>query len=391
MGRKNISAPSAEQIDKAIGDLWLKVLELSTSEEGLNLRPEIGDYINIILPQLRVTYPIFYSPYLIATTYYSALESARRGVSLVYKQLGFDINEFKNLPSWSERVSYEAFDALKSIAYDPVMQKLQKGDVELLDASPQKGFLIKISECGDCWGLPNLKLKMCQYTSGSMAGIWSTMIGEEFGVYEKTCIARGDDGCVFVVQPITNREHYRHINEYLTANPREMYHMEDVIDVIAQHIRNALAGKLKRQKYGGTLHLLDYQMRLLSTMSNYPKRSGVAHYYSGLKFGRALAHFFEDQYKVEEQEILKDALPRFYKRLDFAMVESINPSDNGYIVTLKEVADCAGLPDGLAPHDFLCGELAGIASEVLGQDMVCKNTQCRAGKDKICEFKIMSG
>jgi len=389
MTRNNVGAPSAEQIDEAIKELWLKVLRMSITDEATKVRSEIGDYINLIVPQLRVTYSIFYNPYLIPVIYYSALEHGKEGVILVFKELGFDINEFKRVSSWSKKVAYEAFETLKSIVNDSVMQKLNKGDIEFLDVDPQKKmFIIKINECGECWGIPNLNLRACHYTSGVFAGIWSSMVGDEFGAYEKNCIGRGDDSCVFIVQPIASTEHYNKVNEYLTINPRQMYHTKDVVDRARQHVKNALEGRLKRPKYGDALHLFDYQLRLLNSLSEYPQEYGIAQYHAGYKFGTVLTLFLQSYYGVEGMKILESALPNYYETLGFAKVASVESTKNGFKITMKEVADCAGLPEELAPHNFLCGELAGVASGVLGREMSCGNSKCRVGKDKICEFKI---
>jgi len=389
MERKNIGAPSAEQIDEAIKELWLKILQMSITEETTNIRPEIGDYINLIVPQLRVTYPMFYTPNLIATTYYSALETARRGVGYFFNEMGFDIKEYQKFPSWSKTVAYDAFEILKNLINDPAYKKLNRGDIKLLDVDPRrKAFLVEVKECGECWGLQNLKLRACHYSSGTIAGAWSSMTGIEFGVYEKNCIACGDNSCVYVIEPVTHVEHFDNVNEYINMNPREMYHAEEVVNLLRQHFIDGLKGKLKRPKYGDVLHLTDYQLRLLNTLSKHPAAYGLTHYHAGFRFGRYLSHFLKDYYGTWEKELFETALSDYYKVLGFAKVTSVESTKNGFKITMKEVADCAGLSDGLAPHNFLCGELTGVASEILGQSAWCINTKCRAGGDQICEFDI---
>jgi len=389
MIKEIICAPTAQQVDDAIQDLWHKILQMTLTEKTPCIRSEMGDDINLIVPQLRVTYSIFYNPNLISTIYYSALESGRQGVVRTFDELGFDLNEFKQSFSWSRDVCFDAFEAVKQIVYDPVMKKLNKGYVKLLDVDiAKKMFLLEIDECGECWSFPDLNLRACQYTAGSFAGIWSATMGIEYSVYEQNCIAQGDDTCVFVQQPVTNLEHYNKVNEYISINPRKMYHTKDVVDKVAQHIENALDGKLKRPKYRDVLHLFDYQLRLLNSISKYPLEFSVAYYHAGIKFGKSLAHFLKSYYGVWGEEIFETALSNYYETLGFAKICSVEIIKDGLIITMRDVADCAGLLEGVSPHNFLCGELAGIASEVTGHEMVCENTKCREGEDKICEFKV---
>jgi len=389
MERKNIGAPSAQDVDTTIRDIWHKILQASITDQSTNIRPKMGDYVNLIIPQLRVTYSAFYSPHLIPTTYFSALETARRNVYSLHEELGFAIEEYRAVPSWSKSVCYDAFDLLKSVVYDSPMQIFNKGELELLDVDPgKKMFEIRIIECGECWGIPNLNLKACQYSAGTMAGVWSSMIGVEFGVFEKSCIANGDDSCIFVLQPIEDSIHYSNINEYISINPRVMYHTEDVVDPVGRHILNALEGKLKRPRYGDIVHLTDYQLRLLTILSIFPEEYSIANYHAGFKFGRVLAWLLKYYYKVWGQDIFRIAISKYYETLGFAKVESTKSTKNGLKIQMKEIADCAGLLKDIAPHGFLCGELAGIASEVLGYKTNCENTKCREGAPKICEFVL---
>jgi len=393
MERKGIGAPSRQLIDEAIKELWGKVLQMSIVDAG-GIRPALGDHLNVIIPQLRVTFSMFNNPYLLANSYFSALENAREGIVSTYKKLGLEIQEFRGVSTWSKHVSYEAFDALKEIVFVPMYEKLRRGDIYLLDVNPtKKDFLVEVKECGECWGFPNLNLRACQYLSGTLAGIWTSMIGVDYGAYEENCLAQGDTSCTFKIAPIKNRNQYARVNEYITINPPKMYATKaatkKVAEQVAAHIKTALEGRLTRPKYGDTVHLVDYQLRLLTSLSKHPMDFSIVYYHAGYRFGRNLPRVLESEYGVEGADmILKKALPLYYETLKFAKVESVETFNDGFKIIMKEVADCAGLPDGLAPHAFLCGELAGIATETTGQRMECINTMCRSGENKICEFKI---
>jgi len=393
MTRNNVGAPSIQQIDDAIKDLWDKVLQMSIVDVG-NIRSELGDYVNVIVPQLRVTFSMFNNPYLLANSYYSALENAKEGIISTYKKLGLEIQEFREVSTWSKYVSYEAFDALKEIVFTPMYERLKRGDIYLLDVNPdKKDFLVEIKECGECWGFPNLNLRACQYLSGTLAGIWTSMIGIDYGVYEEKCLAQGDASCTFKIGPIKDRKQYEGVNEYITINPSKMYTTKAATKKVAEkvsiHIKNALGGRLLRPKYGDKVHLVDYQLRLLTSLSKHPEDFSIVYHHAGYRFGKHLPSVLESEYGVHGADmVLKKALPVYYETLGFAKVKSVKASNDGFEIIMKEIADCAGLPDGLAPHAFLCGELAGIATEITGRPMECINTMCRSGENKICEFKI---
>lgn len=55
-------------------------------------------------------------------------------------------------------------------------------------------------ECADCYGMPNIGMKICAYEAGTAAGCFETPLGRPVEVRETKCCANGDDYCEFEVR-----------------------------------------------------------------------------------------------------------------------------------------------------------------------------------------------
>ena len=54
-------------------------------------------------------------------------------------------------------------------------------------------------ECADCYGLPNIGMKICAYEAGTAAGCFSRPLGRPVEVIETKCCANGDPYCEFEI------------------------------------------------------------------------------------------------------------------------------------------------------------------------------------------------
>lgn len=55
-------------------------------------------------------------------------------------------------------------------------------------------------ECADCYGLPNIGMKICVYEAGTAAGCLGLPLGKRVEVTEVKCCANGDPYCEFEVR-----------------------------------------------------------------------------------------------------------------------------------------------------------------------------------------------
>ena len=54
-------------------------------------------------------------------------------------------------------------------------------------------------ECADCYGLPNIGMKICAYEAGTAAGCFAKPLGRPVEVIETKCCANGDPYCEFEI------------------------------------------------------------------------------------------------------------------------------------------------------------------------------------------------
>ncbi|MBC8569686.1 hypothetical protein H8709_02460 [Oscillospiraceae bacterium NSJ-54] len=57
-------------------------------------------------------------------------------------------------------------------------------------------------ECADCYGMPNIGMKICCYEAGTAAGCFEIPLGKHVVVTETKCCANGDDYCEFEVKVV---------------------------------------------------------------------------------------------------------------------------------------------------------------------------------------------
>jgi predicted hydrocarbon binding protein len=55
-------------------------------------------------------------------------------------------------------------------------------------------------QCADCYGFPNIRLKICCYEAGTAAGAFGPPLGRPVEVEETKCCANGDEYCEFEVK-----------------------------------------------------------------------------------------------------------------------------------------------------------------------------------------------
>ncbi len=55
-------------------------------------------------------------------------------------------------------------------------------------------------QCADCYGMPNLGMKICSYEAGTAAGQLETPLGKKVEVTEVKCCANGDEYCEFEIR-----------------------------------------------------------------------------------------------------------------------------------------------------------------------------------------------
>jgi predicted hydrocarbon binding protein len=147
-------------------------------ERGEGIRPTLGSEMQIFYMRERQTLSFLLFPELLTIAY----EVARAiGETICAEQIkGMALPEImkSNLPI-AERHKY---------AYE-----------ELVEAD-ERHAVYRHYECADCYGIPNIGMKICAYEAGTAAGMFSAALGRPVTVTETKCCANGDPYCEFLVE-----------------------------------------------------------------------------------------------------------------------------------------------------------------------------------------------
>ncbi|EHP89631.1 V4R domain-containing protein [Methanotorris formicicus] len=93
---------------------------------------------------------------------------------------------------FGEKLYVESFEELVEF-----FKELKIGILEVIDEEPLK---LRIYECANCAGLPNIGKKICCFEAGLLAGVLKNILNKDVHVVEVKCYASGDDCCEFEVR-----------------------------------------------------------------------------------------------------------------------------------------------------------------------------------------------
>ncbi|MDD3212172.1 MAG: 4-vinyl reductase [Eubacteriales bacterium] len=147
-------------------------------ERGEGIRPTLGSEMPIFYMRERQTLAFLLFPELLQTQY----EISR----VVGENICADQIRGKTLP-----------EIMQSNL--PIAEHHKYAFEELVEAD-EKHAVYRHYECADCYGVPNIGMKICVHEAGVAAGMFSTALGRPVTVTETKCCANGDDYCEFFVE-----------------------------------------------------------------------------------------------------------------------------------------------------------------------------------------------
>ncbi len=160
-------------------DLWASFNRAyALYEKGDSIRPTLGNEMQIFYMRERQTVMFLLFPELRKIAY----EVAR---SLGYGVMAGQMAG-KTLP---EIMANNAPIALRD-----------RYAIEEIVEADDRHAVYRHRECADCFGLPDLGMKICVYEAGTAAGCFSAQLGKNCRVTETRCCANGDPYCEFLVE-----------------------------------------------------------------------------------------------------------------------------------------------------------------------------------------------
>jgi len=147
-------------------------------EKGEGIRPTLGSEMQIFYMRERQTLSFLLFPELLTIAY----EVARAiGEAICAEQI-----KGMTLPEIMQRNA-------------PIAERHKYAYEELVEAD-ERHAVYRHYECADCYGIPNIGMKICAYEAGTAAGMFSAALGRPVAVTETKCCANGDPYCEFLVE-----------------------------------------------------------------------------------------------------------------------------------------------------------------------------------------------
>lgn len=181
--RRQLRTSLQETDPELFDDMWRAVhqmadgrfLEATTQilrqyEAGQPIRPNFPNRMQYLYMRDRQTFTFALFPELLPIAY----------------QAGRAIGKAFDAPRHTGITLREALQSAIHVA-----EEFDYGRQELVSATDTFA-VYRTYECADCYGLPNLGLKICAYEAGVAAGALESVLGRPVRVVEVKCCANGD-------------------------------------------------------------------------------------------------------------------------------------------------------------------------------------------------------
>lgn len=170
-------ASKAKELFAAINDHYKALAE------GRQIRPTFGNEMQILYMRDRQTFTFMLFPELLPLSY----------------QIGKVIGAAYIAPSLTGTNLKELLESNVRIAPEH-----KYGRQEIVKVTDNEA-IYRTYECADCYGLPNIGLKICVYESGTAAGAFEAKLGKKVEVVEEKCCANGDQYCEFRISVLDEK------------------------------------------------------------------------------------------------------------------------------------------------------------------------------------------
>jgi len=365
-------------LKSAIKILWQKMFYMVDNELPI-IRPTLGDYVNSVEIQKRLDYVVLYNPNIARIEYQSTLNGTNENAKEQHDKKGLDCKLFRNFKRRDAQQSSKILYVLNRNIYGPFFQKMGKGYGTFLPIDPDsRQITYEVKNCDECLDLPDVGLKTCFYFSGILAGIFSALFDQPMGVYELTCGTNGEPTCNYKINNIHDIDFKDELDRYLNLSISDE-NLLKVEKALSEKIMRSLKAETPSEPIiGSNSHIISYQLRILNNLEQNPEILSETYRKAGVRFSNRLAEILKSFYQVDGEELLTEALPKYYKKQLLANIESVEKFQDKFLITIFEAVDCAGVKNlDVKPCAFMRGEIEGIANIATGKDIRCDIHSCK--------------
>ncbi|MFC1989040.1 V4R domain-containing protein [Chloroflexota bacterium] len=353
-------------MERIVDQAWTSLLASVMKKRDI-LRPEIGDEIDLYVPQSRLLSLVESNPATPRLIYLSAQASARRNAYNIMRKLGMPADYFWKFEYWPKARALTTLGQLIKRVFSSMMAQAKEGNLELveLDVDPLR-IVINFGSCVECAGIAGLESGICYYHAGTFSGILSGLINRDFESFEPDCCARGNESCHFT---IGDKE-----DEYIKTEHNTYISPPEIKTDLASRLEKSL-GNLPVRALGNSVDVNYHQLAMASTLLTEPQLSASNNFEVGSRLGRNLAAVLAKFYGHKELQSMGD----YYSKLGESCIE-IKGDQYQLELVLRECAESVGPVKIMEMMSFLSGELQGLASELTKTEMAIKESRFEDGK-----------
>jgi len=353
-------------MDRVVDQAWASLLASVMKKRDV-LRPEIGDEIDLYVPQSRLLSLVESNPTMPRLLYLSAQSSARRNAYNIVRKLGMPADYFWKFEYWPKARALTTLGQIVKRVFSSMMAQAKEGNLEIveLDVDPLR-ISINFGNCVECAGIGGLKYGICYYHAGVFSGILSGLINRDFDGFETDCCACGDESCRFI---IGDKE-----DDYIKTG-HDTY-------ISPPRIRTDLASRLEKslnnlpvRALGNLVDVNYHQLVMASTLLTDPQRFALTNFEVGSQLGRNLALVLARFYGHEGLQNMS----HYYSQLGEFCIEVKGDKPQLELV-IRECAESVGPIKIMEMMSFLFGELQGLTSELTKTEMILKESRFEGDK-----------
>ncbi len=349
-------------IDTVVDQAWTSLLARALKRRG-KLRAEMGDEIDLFLPQSRLLTLAESKPALAKLVYLSAQSGARRNAFSILRKLGMPPDYFWKFEFWPKARAFTTLEKIVNKVFSLMMSEAKEGNLKITDLNidPLR-ISIDFADCVECAGIKGLQYGICYYHAGALSGIISGLINRDLDGFETGCRARGDKSCYFILGDRSDEQIKTGCDTFVS--PRE------ISADLASRLKDCLEKLPARAVLGNLVDVNYLQLVMASTLLADPKVQASTNFEIGSELGRKLAPSLGTFLGRGGLENIGD----YYNRLGEFCFE-VRQTQPQLQLAIKECAESVGDIKATEMMSFLFGELQGLASELTKTEMVLKESR----------------
>jgi len=347
-------------MNKIIDQAWASLLA-SVMKKREVLRPQIGDNIDLYLPQSRLLSLVESNPDFPGLLYSSAYSSARRNASAIVKKLGMPADYFWKFEYWPKARALTNLGQIVRKVFSSIMTQANEGNLDIvdLDVDPLR-INISFNDCVECAGVTDIQNTICFYHAGAFSGILSGLINRDLDSFETDCYAAGNESCSFIVGDSEDEYIKTGYNAYLSA--------EGIETDLALRLEKSLNNQTVRN-LGNLVDVNYYRLVMANILLSDPERFTSTNFEIGAKLGRKLASVLAGFYGHEGLQNMSE----YYSQLGEFDVE-VKGDEIRLEMVISECAESIGPVKNMDMLSYLFGELQGLTSELTNTEVVLKES-----------------